>query len=70
MAPPDNRIDRLLPVWPTAPLKAFRGADRQGAPSAASDNEEKKKQQRGSGRAPSGEEKGDLDEEGHIDVYA
>ena len=57
---PDNRITRLLPVWPTLPLKEFGGKPR----ARDTVHEEKKStKRRGSGKA--GE-----DGKPHIDTYA
>jgi len=63
---PENRIDKLLPVWPTAPLKEFRGGGVKKPPAGtAAGEEEKQRKERPGQRSPEGP-----DEEGHIDLYA
>jgi len=63
---PENRIDKLLPVWPTAPLKEFLGQAVKKPPAGtAAGEEEKQRKEHPEQRSPEGP-----DEEGHIDLYA
>jgi len=57
---PDNRINPLLPIWPTAPLKEFEGNLRE--------RRRVQTEKKTGGRK--GREKSDEDGKLHIDTYA
>jgi len=65
---PENRVEKLLPVWPVAPLNEFRAAAARKSRPA----DESGKEGPGSRRHNPAEKdvSKESDEDGHLDLYA